>query len=112
MSTAMQNALKPVPAQLIDITLSRSANSLRQSLFDFRPGHVIPILPAGSSSVNGCPVSYTWRLEVDDVSITRFAAVNGNPPARASRPNPRMKCGPKATPLSHRRITRGNAAHR
>ncbi|WP_106857592.1 hypothetical protein [Caballeronia novacaledonica] len=79
MTAAVQTALRPVPAQLVDITSSNSSNPLSQTLFDFRPSHVIQISPAGSSSVNGFPVGYTWRLEVSDVSITRFAAEGGKP---------------------------------
>ncbi|WP_250512314.1 hypothetical protein [Caballeronia sp. INDeC2] len=53
MSAAVQSALKPIPTQLIDITLSsRSSNPLGEPALNFRPSHIVQLLPAASSSVN------------------------------------------------------------
>lgn len=79
MAAAVQDALAPIPAQFLDITGTATSRPAGGKLLELRPSHLIRLVPAGSGSVNGLPVSYTWTLELADVSITRFPAAYGRP---------------------------------
>ncbi|WP_250499054.1 hypothetical protein [Caballeronia sp. GAWG1-5s-s] len=79
MSEAVQEALTPMLTQLLDSTATTDSRPPAKTLIDMRPSHLIRIAPSASSSVNGMPVRYTWVLEVADVSIRRFAAIDGKP---------------------------------